>query len=270
MKRILSLSSLLLLSPLSYAVERVISLAPSSTEIAYAAGLGDKMIAASDFSDYPEEAKSLERVAAYNSVNIERVIALNPDLIVAWRSGSSLKTLHQLEELGFNLFYTDTDTLADIATRIEELGKYSDTPEVSDKVANQFRDKLNHLRQKHQNKKPVRYFYQLSSSPIFTIAQSSWPSEVFELCGGVNVFKGAPSPYPQVGFEQVLAYAPEIIFTSAHAIQDTSQWMIWQDQVPAVAHNRIWSLNADWLNRPTPRSLFAVDEVCKYFDKARQ
>ncbi|XHF86683.1 vitamin B12 ABC transporter substrate-binding protein BtuF [Vibrio sp. HN007] len=257
-------------SPFSFAIERVVSLAPSSTEIAYAAGLGDKMIAASKFSDYPEQAKSLERVAAYNSVNIERIIALNPDLIVAWRSGSSLKTLHQLEQLGFTLFYTDTDSLAEIATHIEELGKFSDNPADSIRVANQFREQLTRLQKRYTDKEPVKYFYQLSSSPIFTIAQSSWPSEVFELCGGVNVFNDSPSPYPQVGFEQVLAYAPEIIFTSAHAIQDTSQWMIWKDQVPAVAHNHIWSLNADWLNRPTPRSLLAVEEVCNYFDEARK
>ncbi|MDG3089008.1 vitamin B12 ABC transporter substrate-binding protein BtuF [Vibrio hannami] len=257
-------------SPLSSAIERVISLAPSSTELAYAAGLGKQMIAVSAFSDYPEEAKSLEKVAAYNSINIERIIALNPDLIVAWRSGASLKSLKQLEDLGFEIFYTDTEKLTDIASRIEELGKYSNNPEISITVAKQFRDKLHQLQSQHQSKKPIPYFYQLSGSPIFTIAQSSWPSEVFELCGGINIFEQAPSPYPQVGLEQVLAYAPEIIFTSAHAVQDTSQWMIWQDQVPAVANNRIWSLNADWLNRPTPRSLYAVEEVCKFFDKARQ
>lgn len=163
------------------AIERIVSLAPSSTELIYAAGLGDKLVAVSAFSDYPPEASSLEVVASFDSVNIERIIALNPELIVAWRSGGSAKHLAQLEELGYPIFYSDTTYLAEIADRIEELSRYSTLPEVGQKNAAEFRQRLRQLQELHSDKPPVSYFYQLSSNPIFTIAQHHWPSEVFSL-----------------------------------------------------------------------------------------
>lgn len=263
------LLSLCLAASSSYAIERVISLAPSSTELAYAAGLGNKLIAASENSDFPEQARQLERVAGYSSINIERIIALKPDLILAWRSGGSAKALQQLESLGFTLFYTDSDTLNEIAERIEALSHFSDDPAAGLKTAQTFRQQLAGLRTRYSSRRKVSYFYQLSSSPLYTIALQSWPSEVFSLCGGINIFADAPAPYPQIGFEQVLARAPQIIFNSAHAVQNTEQWLPWREQIPAVAHNHIWSLNADWINRPTPRSLNAVQQVCDYFDQAR-
>jgi vitamin B12 transport system substrate-binding protein len=260
---------LFLCSGYSYAVQRVISLAPSSTELAYAAGLGDKLIAVSENSDYPQQAQKLERVAGYNSVNIERIIALNPDLILAWHSGGSAKALHQLKTLGFKLFYTDSDTLEQIVERIEALSAFADNPDSGKQLAASFRRRLNQLQSDYASRSKVSYFYQLSSSPLYTIAQQSWPSEVFSLCGGINIFADAPAPYPQVGFEQVLARAPEIIFSSAHAVQNMAQWQPWAAQLPAIANSHTWSLNADWINRPTPRSLKAVEEVCGYFDQVR-
>lgn len=255
--------------PAATAIEKVISLSPSSTELIYAAGLGNKLIAVSAFSDYPEHAKKLEQVASFNSVNIERIIALSPDLIVAWRSGGSLKYLNQLEKLGFTIYYSDTDKLSDIAVRIEELSDYADKPEIGKTNAANFRMELEALQEKYENQSSIRYFYQLSSKPIYTIAQNHWPSEVFSLCGGENIFKDAATPYPQVGLEQVLVRKPEVIFTSAHTIQNPALWTKWESQLPAIKNGHIWSLNADWINRPTPRSLQAIKQVCGHFAQVR-
>ncbi len=261
---------LLLLSPQTFAIERIVSLAPSSTELVFAAGLGDKLIAVSEFSDYPEQVKKLEKVASFDSVNIERIIALNPDLIVAWRSGGLKKALSQLESLGFQIYYSDTNRLTDIALRIEELSQYSDDSAIGLSNAKEFKIKLEKLYSKFKEKQSIRYFYQLSSKPLYTIAQDHWPSEVFSLCGGINIFKESPSPYPQVGLEQVLVRKPEVIFTSAHTIQNPELWTKWKTQLPAVKNDYVWSLNADWLNRPTPRSLMAIEEVCDRFDQVRK
>ncbi|MDV7105195.1 vitamin B12 ABC transporter substrate-binding protein BtuF [Vibrio sp. TH_r3] len=260
---------LLSIALFSYSIERIISLAPSSTELIYAAGLENKLIAVSAYSDYPERAKLLERVASFNSVNIERIVALNPELIVAWRSGGSIKALNQLKQLGFTIYYSDTTHLADIADKIEDLSQYADDPSVGQNNAQQFRDKLHQLQNKYSNLDSVQYFYQLSSKPIYTIANNHWPSEVFSLCGGKNSFEESPVAYPQVGIEQVIVSAPDVIFTSPHTIQDTKIWQQWHNQIPAVENNFIWSLNADWLNRPTPRSLQAVEQVCQYLNIVR-
>ncbi|PSU45957.1 cobalamin-binding protein, partial [Photobacterium aphoticum] len=108
--------------------QRIISLSPHTTELAYAAGLGDKLIAASDYSDYPEAAKQLERVANYRGIKMERIVALKPDLILAWKGGNPVREMERLEQLGFTLFYSNPKTLEDIPNTVEALGQYAASP----------------------------------------------------------------------------------------------------------------------------------------------
>ncbi|MGF1725995.1 vitamin B12 ABC transporter substrate-binding protein BtuF [Photobacterium nomapromontoriensis] len=250
--------------------QRIISLSPHTTELAYAAGLGNQLIAASDYSDYPEAAKSLERVANYRGIKLERIVALQPDLILAWRGGNPAREMERLEQLGFTIFYSNPLTLDDIATTIEQLGHYAASPAHANQVAADFRDRLSALRATHQQQRPVRYFYQLSSTPVMTIAGTSWPSQVFTLCGGENIFADSPAPYPQVSEEQVIVRQPEVIFGTPHGNTQTDQWQKWQQQLPAVQNDDVYILTADWLNRPTPRTIKAVEQVCHYLDTVRQ
>ncbi|MGR2768390.1 vitamin B12 ABC transporter substrate-binding protein BtuF [Photobacterium ganghwense] len=252
------------------AVERVISLSPHTTELAYAAGLGDKLVAASDYSDYPEAAKALERVANYRGIKLERIVALQPDLILAWQGGNPSREMERLEQLGFTVFYSNPKTLTDIATSLEALGKYADSPQQANAAATDFRQQLNALQQSHQTQRPVKYFYQLSDAPMITLSGESWPSQVFALCGGQNVFADSPAAYPQVSEEQVIIRQPEVIFGTNHAGSQLSRWNKWQQQLPAVARGNLFFLTSDWLNRPTPRTLKAAQEVCHYLDKVRQ
>ncbi len=250
------------------AAQRVISLSPHATELAYAAGLGKHLIAVSDGSDYPPQAQHLPKVANYRSINIEKIIALNPDLIITWPEGNPGKALQQLRNFGFHLYATHTHSLQDIANNIEELSQYSEHPEQGKKAAAQFRRSLNKLRRQYSHNPPVRYFYQLSERPIITLGGDNWPGEVFEFCGGKNIFADSAAPYPQVSIEQIIARQPQVMFTSAHAMHDTSMWQTWHDEIPALKYHHIWSLNADWINRPTPRTLKAIKQVCEYFAKA--
>lgn len=251
-------------------VERVISLAPHATEIAYAAGIGNKLVAVSAHSDYPRQVKSLEKVANYQGIKIERIIALQPDLIIAWPAGNPIRELEKLKQFGFNIYPSKTDSLQDIAINIEQLSQYSDDPSVGQAAADTYRQALRQLKQRYQTEIPVRYFYQLSEAPIITVAQGKWPSEVFDFCGGENVFASSSAPYPQVGVEQVVIQDPDVIFTSEHAIQNGTMWQDWREQLIAVKNQRVWSLNSDWLNRPTPRTIRAIEQVCEYFESARQ
>ena len=251
-------------------VERVISLAPHATEIAYAAGLGDKLIAVSDHSDYPEEATKLERVSNYQGIKLERIIALQPDLVIAWPAGNPAKELEKLKQFGINIYYSTTGSLDDIANNIEQLSQYSQDPSVGLNAAKQYRSRLATFKQRYQTDLPVRYFYQLSEQPIITVAKGNWPSEVFSFCGGENVFEKSAVPYPQVGTEQVVLSEPEVIFTSEHAIAKGSPWLDWKQQLSAVENGYVWSLNSDWLNRPTLRTLNAVKEVCEHFETVRR
>ncbi|MDF2153333.1 vitamin B12 ABC transporter substrate-binding protein BtuF [Vibrio sp. CAU 1672] len=251
-------------------VQRVISLAPHATEIAFAAGLGEQLIAVSEMSDYPDQAKTLERVANYQGIKLERIIALQPDLIIAWPAGNPAKELEKLKQFGLPIYESSTDSLEDIARNIEQLSRYSATPEVGQQAADKFRAQLKALQSKYRTQDKVRYFYQLSDDPIITVAGGNWPSEVFSFCGGENIFARASAPYPQVSIEQVVIRQPEVLFTSPHATQEDNLWSNWHHELPAVKKGQVWSLNADWINRPTPRTINALTEVCEHFDSVRQ
>lgn len=253
-----------------FPAERIISLAPHATEIAYAAGLGDKLVAVSEYSDYPPQALELERVANHQTLNIEKILMLKPDLIIAWPAGNPPRELAKLRQLGFTIYDSQTKTLDEIADNIEALSHYSANPEVGQKAAHDFRQRLQDLRTQYASNQPIRYFYQLSEKPIITLAQGHWPSEVFSLCGGVNIFADSEVPYPQVSIEQVLVKQPQVIFTSEHAIANGHMWRAWQAELNAVQNDQVWALNADWLNRPTPRTLDAVEQVCTYLKIAQK
>jgi vitamin B12 transport system substrate-binding protein len=250
--------------------KRVVSLAPHATELAYSAGLGDNLVAVSERSDYPPQADKLEKVANYQGIKVEQIIALQPDLILAWPAGNPPRELAKLEQFGFNIYYSKTKSLDSIATNIEQLSQYASDPSIGENNAKQYKEQLNALRLKYKDAEPVSYFYQLSEKPIITVAQGHWPSEVFEFCGGRNIFEDSASPYPQVGIEQVVLNKPQVIFTSQHAIENGTMWQSWEEEIPAVAKNQIWSLNSDWINRPTPRTLQAIQQVCDYFDRVRE
>lgn len=263
---------LLLISSISFAapVQRVISLSPHTTELAYAAGLGKQLIAASDYSDYPEAAKSLERVANYRGIKLERIVALKPDLILAWKGGNPPREMEKLAQLGFTIYYSNPLELEDIPQSIEALGQYSANPQQAKQVADEFRQTLNTLKTEYKNQRPVRYFYQLSNTPIITVADKSWPSQVFTLCGGLNIFADSPAAYPQVSEEQVVVRQPEVIFGTPHAGTETNVWQKWQGKLPAIDNQHVFALQADWLNRPTPRTIKAVEQVCDRLNQVRK
>ena len=262
---------LLLFSSITLAApaQRVISLSPHTTELAYAAGLGQQLVAASDYSDYPEAAKSLERVANYRGIKLERIVALKPDLILAWKGGNPPREMTKLEQLGFTIYYSNPLELEDIPHAIETLGQYSTNPKQAKQVADDFRQTLTELKNKFSDQRPVKYFYQLSSSPIITVADNSWPTQVFTLCGGVNIFADSPAAYPQVSEEQVVVRQPEVIFGSRHSGTETSAWQQWQGKLPAIDNQHVFTLQADWLNRPTPRTIKAVKQVCERLNQVR-
>ncbi|UPQ88416.1 vitamin B12 ABC transporter substrate-binding protein BtuF [Vibrio sinaloensis] len=270
MRTVIAIVSLFMLGMANAGVQRVVSLAPHATEIAFAAGLGDKLIAVSEHSDYPPEAKQLEKVSNYQGIKIERIIALQPDLVIAWPAGNPIGELKKLEQFGLNIYYSHTQSLHDIANNIEQLSQFADDPSIGQRAADEFRQQLHQLQTQYQTDAKVRYFYQLSQQPIITVAQNRWPSEVFQFCGGENVFANSDAPYPQVGMEQVIVQNPQVIFTSQHAIADGSMWTQWQTQLDAIQNNALWSLNSDWINRPTPRTLNAIKQVCEYFEQVRQ
>ena len=270
MRRFLLLFFLIAPSICIAKAERVISLAPHTTELAYAAGLGEKLVAVSDYSDYPPQAKKLERVANYQGIKVERILELQPDLVIVWRSGNSPKDIEKLKQFGIHLFYSDPQTLEDIALDIEKLSTYSEFPQIGYKAAQNFKKQLINTKAKYQKQHQVRYFYQLSSTPLMTVSQGKWPSEIFSFCGGENIFSNADAPYPQVSVEQIIVRNPEVIFTSKQSLGQTEVWQQWGNHIEAIKQQQVLPLDTNILSRPTPRVITSIEQICHYFSSIQQ
>ncbi len=267
-----TLTLCLLLSAFSSYAERqapsdslsIVTLSPQGTELAFAAGLGDYIVGVSEHSDYPPAALDIERIANHRGINLERVITLNPDIILAWEGGNPAQQLFKLRQLGYNVINTYPNQLTDIGDIIDELSEYSLVPEQGKEAATNFRQELSTLRERYKDADEVSFFYQLSTTPLMTMNSASWPGPVFDICQGKNIFAESRVPYPQVNQEQVIMRQPDVIFLPhGQEINDTV-WQRWEGKLPAVDNQRIVSLNSDWLTRATPRSLKAAQEICAY------
>ena len=259
--RLLGALWLLLCLPLS-AADRVISLSPHTTEMAYAAGLGDKMVAASLYSDYPPAAEKLEKVASWQGINLERILALKPDLILAWRGGNPQRVLDQLAGFNIPIFYSDPKSIDGIADDLDRLASYSPTPQVAHDAANHFRDEVKMLREKYQRPTATRVLMQFGTQPLFTTSKATIQSDLLSLCGATNIFADSPVPWPQVSREQVIVRKPQVIVVSGSQEQIETVKQFWQPQlnVPVIA------INEDWLNRSGPRIILAAQSLCEQLD----
>lgn len=257
MKALLWLLALCCALPAS-AAQRVISLAPSTTELAYAAGMGETLLAVSAYSDYPPEAKKLEQVASWQGINLERILALKPDLILAWRGGNPQRLLDQLASFGIPIFYADAKNIDDIAKSLDALAQYSPHPEQAHQAAEHIRQQMAALTAQYADNQPRRVLLQFGTQPLFTASAATLQSQVLTLCGAENIFADSRVPWPQISREQVLTRQPQAIVITGGEKQIVSVKAFWAPQlaVPIVA------LNEDWFNRAGPRIMLAAQELC--------
>ena len=269
MKRWLMLI-LLLNSSLAWAEQRIIALAPHITEMLYAIGAGDRLVAVSDYSDYPEQAADLPSVANYASINIEAVLALQPDLVIAWRTGNPQADVKRLQQLGIEVAFSDPLTLDDIAEELIMLGELTGLQSLAQQQAEQFKAQLNQLRQQYQHKTPVTVFFAMGTTPLSTVANNAWPQQILALCRAENPFAKVKGDYPQVGIEQVVAAQPEVLVLPHQpgVAADLSYWQRFA-AIPAVKQQHYISVNADHLYRTTPRTLLGARQLCQALDAYR-
>lgn len=252
-------------------VQRIISLTPHITELLFTAGAGDKIIGTVSHSDYPEAAKTIPRIGDAASVDIEKIIALNPDVIIVWATGTSHSILENLHQLNFPLYYSEARTLEQIALSLTKLGKLADTESVARGNSNVFLTQMNSLKQMYSKKDPVNVFYQFWYQPIFTINKNHLINDVIKLCGGRNIFSGLASLTPIVDIESVLAGNPDVIIASGQTSsppQWLDKWNTWPE-INAVKYEQLYSIPPDFLLRHTLRILKGATLMCEYIDKAR-
>ena len=250
---------------------RIVSLAPHATENLFAAGAGDRLVGAVAYSDYPEAAASVPRVGGYSSLDLEAIVALKPDLVVAWQSGNADTAVDKLKALGLTVYQTQPDRLEDIPASIENLGRLAGSEKVARRAAADFRQRLAALRKRYSTRLAVPVFYQVWHRPLLTVGGAQIISDVIRLCGGENIFAGLAAKAPSVGVEAVLAADPEAIVASGmgkNTPVGLEDWRRWK-HMKAVARGNLFFVPSDLMHRPTPRLLDGAELLCRQLETAR-
>lgn len=252
--------------------QRIVSLAPHATELLFALGAGAQIIGADEFSDYPAAAKSIPRIGRAGALDLERIVALKPDLVIGWGSGNSSAQVGQLQRLGHMVFISEPRQLADVASSLRRLGVLSGHAQQSQVAANAFEEGIDRLRQRYGYRKPVTVFYEIWNQPLMTINGQHIISAVIELCGGQNVFAKLGQLAPTVDIEAVLKTQPQAILGSgsdATRPDWLDDWRRWP-RIPAAANGHLYHIPPDLIQRHTPRLLEGARLTCEAIDKARQ
>jgi iron complex transport system substrate-binding protein len=250
---------------------RIITLAPHLAETLFAAGAGDRLVGTVDYSDYPEAVKKLPRVGGYSRLDLEAVLALEPDLIVAWHTGNASANIDRLRDFGFPIYLSQPDRLEDVAGEIERLGRLAGTSEVADEATRRLNARLSALREQYSGRPIVRTFYQIWKQPLSTVGGRQIISSVIRLCGGENIFGGLEAVAPIIGVEAVLAADPEAIVASGmdearpEWLDDWKRWPV----LTAVARNNLFFVPPDLIQRHTPRLLDGAERLCHHLETAR-
>ncbi|MEC5384534.1 cobalamin-binding protein [Uliginosibacterium sp. H3] len=259
---------------------RVMTLAPSLTEMLYEAGGGDKLIGTVEYSNYPPAAQKVERVGSNQKLDLERIAALKPDVVLVWYHGNALREIERVGALGIPLFYVEPHTIADIPGVLERLGQLVGTDKVAQEAAQRFRNRHAALRTQYSNRGPINVFYQISGKPLMTMNDEQIISDVIRLCGGRNVFGKEPMLVPRLSTESVVAIDPDVIMASrlgygdGGAVRDPDAVNVksWNEftGMKAVRNKQIWLIPGDQISRHGPRILDAAQAVCTALDEARK
>jgi iron complex transport system substrate-binding protein len=248
---------------------RIVSLAPHLTELAYAAGAGDAIVGTVEYSDFPAAARALPRVGDGWRVDTERLLALRPDLVLAWPSGTPEDTIARLKALRLRVVPIPTYRVADVPAALRSIGRIAGTGAVAEEAAANFEAEIERLRARYSREAPLSVFIQIDDEPLYTVNRRHVISEVVDLCGGRNVFADLPQIAPPVAIEAVLARKPQVILSTDDTIADpAAYWRRWPS-LAAVRRGTIYSMPADTLARSTPRLVVGVRATCEALRDAR-
>lgn len=249
--------------------QRVVSLAPSVTEIIFALGQEHRLKGVTQFSDYPPQAAALPKVGSYVHPDLERIVALRPDLCIAVKDGNPKEAAQRLESLKIPVYAIDPKNIADVSETILNIGGLLNADAKAKELAQNMRSRIQHVRSlvsKAENKPGV--FFQIGISPIVSVGTDTFIHELIGLAGGKNLAAG-PVPYPRFSREQVLALAPDVIIVTSMTRggmfeEIKAEWQRWPD-IPAVRNNRIFIVDSNLFDRPTPRLAEGLEVLAELF-----
>jgi len=256
---------------LAQPAQRIVSLAPHLTENLFAIGAGQQVVGAVSFSDHPQAAKRIPRVGGYSRVDIERILALKPDLVVAWRSGNDPAQVERLRGFGIPVYTSESRTFNAIADTLMKLGRMSGKETRATTVAASLREGVARLAREYENAAPVSVFYQVWEAPLMTVSDDHLIAQAIALCGGRNIFGDLDTLVPRVNRESVLEADPQVIVAGGMG-EDRRDWLeAWRQwpQLTAVREERLVFIPPSLIQRHTPRALKGTRMLCKALAEVR-
>ncbi|MCX9154095.1 cobalamin-binding protein [Pseudomonas sp. TB1-B1] len=247
---------LLATSAQASAAERVVSLAPSLSEIVLELGAADLLVGVLDGGERPAALTQVPSVGRYGQLNIERLLSLKPDLILLWPGSLGPAQREQLQRLNIPVYVAEPHSLEQLTTQVEAIARQLGRADAGRQLAAQLRQRLAELRQRYQRAEPVRVFYQVWNQPLYTVGGGQIISDALTVCGARNVFDDLKLPAPQVSIESVLQRDPEVILVGDQAQADA--WKVW----PAMA-GRVRLVPDKGLERPSAQMVDAVAKLCQ-------
>lgn len=252
-------------------VARIISLAPHTTEMLFAAGAGERIVGTIRYSDFPDAAAKIPNIGDSSLLDFERIVALKPELIVVWLYGSAEGQLAKLRRLGIPIYYNEPRKLTDIATSLIRFGQLAGTEATARRAAGAFTAAVDGLREQYANRSPVRLFYQVWNRPLLTVNGAHLISDVIRLCGGENIFAALKPLAPVVSMEAVLSANPEAIVTGGGETGYDEGLDVWRSfkSLHAATGNHFIVLKSDNISRHTTRIVDGARALCEELDAIR-
>jgi iron complex transport system substrate-binding protein len=249
--------------------QRIVTLAPNLTELVFAAGAGERLAGVARFSDYPPAARRLPVVSDAVQVDLERLLVLRADLVLAWQGGTPPDVIARLERAGLPVFVAGASGLDDIARNITAIAQLAGTTAAAEPARAAFDADLRALRAHRHAGAPVRVFYEIWDRPLMTVNKAHLISEIITLCGGVNVFAGLGALTPEVSREALLAARPDIVLGGSSADTPAAFAARWAALPPPFNGWTARHLPADLIQRPTPRIVEGARRLCAHLDAVR-
>jgi vitamin B12 transport system substrate-binding protein len=257
---------LLAVSGSAVAVERVVSLAPSLSEIVVELNSADLLVGVLDAGERPAPLKNLPSVGRYGQLDMERLLSLKPDLLLLWPGSVGPAQREQLKRLNIPTFVAEPHDFTQLTAQIEAIASQLGRPERGTELATDLRQRLAQLRQRYGRDQPLRVFYQVWDRPLYTVGGGQIISDALEVCGAQNVFADLTLPAPQVSVEAVLQRNPEVILASDQAQLDA--WKAWP-QVTAVKQAQLLLVADKGLERPSGQMIEATAKLCQLIQPSR-
>ncbi len=246
-----------------YPVKRIISLAPSVTEILFALGLPEEIAAITKFCDYPEAALSKPRIGGFVNPDVEKIVSLKPDLIIGIRDGNRMDIVDRLNDFGFPVYLIDPKGFNGVMGTIENIGDVVGREKESRRMIRDMADKREHMITLTRSLSKPKVFFQVGDVPLITVGKGTLADDLIRLAGGRSISENELESYPSYSIETILARVPEIIImTSMESKKDHTnlikRWQNWKS-IPAVKKNAIYVIDSNLVDRPTPRIAEGLD-----------